>query len=130
MQTANAAVSFRDLQERANKEGERRAGRAVGTRNKTTLAVKELAQQYGPDAILKLAKLAGLVKDSKGHLVGQAQSEKAQVTAIGMLLDRAYGKAVQPIQNDPDNPVNAINQIMIVIKDPAEMKKIEGRVQE
>jgi len=49
--------------------------------------VKELARQYGPEAIAELARLA--IK---------AESEAARVAAIKELLDRGYGRAVQPIE--------------------------------
>jgi len=46
-----------------------------------------LAQQYGPEAIAELARLAT-----------KAESEAARVAAIKELLDRGYGRAVQPIE--------------------------------
>ena len=46
-----------------------------------------MAQQYGPEAIAELARLAT-----------QAESEAARVAAIKELLDRGYGRAVQPIE--------------------------------
>lgn len=62
------------------------AGRPKGALNKVTAEVKELAQKHGPDAIKTLAKLA------KG-----ADSDAAKIAACRELLDRAYGKAAQPV---------------------------------
>jgi hypothetical protein len=67
-------------------DGARRgAGRLKA--NKVTAEVMELARQYGPGAIAELARLAT-----------QAESEAARVAAIKELLDRGYGRAVQPIE--------------------------------
>jgi hypothetical protein len=63
------------------------AGRKKGTPNKVTAEIKQLAQKYGPEAIAELARLAT-----------QAESEAARVAAIKELLDRGYGRAVQPIE--------------------------------
>lgn len=71
------------------------AGRPKGSANKVTAEVKELARQYGPAAIDELAKLAGLA----GRRY-KAQAEAAQVAALKEVLDRAYGKATQPIANE------------------------------
>lgn len=72
-----------------SKPGERRGGRKKGTPNKVTASIRKLAQAYGPEAIAELARLAK-----------EAQSESARVSAIGMLLDRGYGKAPQPLDGD------------------------------
>lgn len=62
------------------------AGRPKGALNKTTAEVKELAQKHGPAAIQTLAKLAK-----------SADSDAAKIAACKELLDRAYGKAAQPV---------------------------------
>jgi hypothetical protein len=63
------------------------SGRKKGTPNKVTAEIKGLAQKYGPEAIAELARLAT-----------KAESEAARVAAIKELLDRGYGRAVQPIE--------------------------------
>ena len=63
------------------------SGRKKGTANKVTAEIKELAQKYGPEAIAELASLAT-----------KAETEAARVAAIKELLDRGYGRAVQPIE--------------------------------
>jgi hypothetical protein len=63
------------------------AGRKKGTPNKVTAEIKELAQKYGHEPVAELARLAT-----------KAESEAARVAAIKELLDRGYGRAVQPIE--------------------------------
>jgi N-methylhydantoinase B/oxoprolinase/acetone carboxylase alpha subunit len=69
-------------------------GRPKGSPNKATAEIKEIAQQYGAEAI---SELWGLAKN--------AQSEQARVSAIKEILDRAYGKATQTIAGDKNNPL-------------------------
>jgi hypothetical protein len=64
------------------------SGRKKGTPNKVTAEIKQLAQQYAPEAIAELARLAAT----------KAESEAARVAAIKEFLDRGYGRAVQPIE--------------------------------
>lgn len=63
-------------------------GRRKGTPNRVTKEISELARAYAPAALKELARLAKA-----------AESESARVSAIGMLLDRAYGKPSQAIQH-------------------------------
>jgi len=71
---------------RGSKPGERRGGRQKGTPNKATAEVKVLAQKYAPAAIEEL-----------GRLSTGAESEAARVAAGKEILDRAYGKPMQPV---------------------------------
>lgn len=71
-------------------------GRVKGTPNKANAEIKELAREYGPAAIVKLAELAGLVKGKK-----PAKAEAAQVAANNHLLDRGYGKPTQGVELAP-----------------------------
>src|SRR5262245_22406447 len=71
---------------RGSKPGERRGGRQKGTPNKATAEVKVLAQKYAPAAI-----------DELGRLSTEAKSETARVAAANSLLDRAYGRPMQPV---------------------------------
>lgn len=77
---------------RGSKPGERRGGRQRGTLNRVTREIRALARVYGPAAIEEAAKLAGLSDGGKF----KAGSEQAQIAAINIILDRAYGKAAQP----------------------------------
>lgn len=78
------------------------AGRPKGSPNKTTAEVKALAQKHGPDAIKTLAKLAK-----------QADSDAAKIAACRELLDRAYGKASQPIAGDEEHPLRVISEVVL-----------------
>ena len=66
------------------------AGRKPGIPNKATADIKALAQKYTPAAMKEL-----------GRLSTEAESEQARVSAIGMLLDRGYGKVTQLVAGDP-----------------------------
>src|SRR6185295_8321696 len=68
-----------------------RAGRPKGARNKVTAEVKALAQTYAPAAIEELARLST-----------EAESEAARVAASKEILDRAYGKSMQPVAANID----------------------------
>lgn len=72
---------------RGSQPGERRGGRKAGTPNKVTADVRALAGKYGEKALKTLATIMG---DSK-------EPAAARVSAAKEILDRAYGKAPQPI---------------------------------
>jgi hypothetical protein len=80
-----------ETKQRHPNHGGKRAGsgRKKGTPNKVTAEIKVLAHKYGPDALKELARLAR-----------SAESEAARVAACREILDRAYGKAMQPISGD------------------------------
>ena len=71
------------------------AGRKPGRMNATTACVREIALTHGSAAIDKAARLAGLVVDADGKPIGMATSEQAQIAALSIILDRAYGKPSQ-----------------------------------
>lgn len=79
-------------------KGVRVAGRQKGTPNKATSEIKDLARQFGPQAVAELARIAGLTKGVP------SDNEQTRVAAIKELLDRGYGKSTQPISGDPDSP--------------------------
>ena len=93
---------------RGSKPGERRGGRLPGTPNKCTAQAKEIAGQYGPDAIAAMARLAGLVAGSS-----PAEGEQARISALKEILDRAYGKAPQAIVGDAN--ADPIQQVVNII---------------
>lgn len=81
-------------------------GRKKGVPNKVTADVRALAQKYGPDAILGLAILAGIEKAQKRlPTIKPATNETAQGMAMDKLLDRAYGKATQPLEHSVNESV-------------------------
>ena len=88
------------------------AGRKPGSLNKTTVDIKALAQSYGPAAIRSLAKLAGMIPGEE-----PAQSEPARIAATKELLDRGYGKAVQP-QSGPDGTSPVVTRVIYSWADP------------
>lgn len=71
------------------------AGRPKGAPNKASGEIKAIARQYGPAAIRKLARMAGLVGKKP------AETEAVRVTAMRDLLDRGYGKPTQGIEIAP-----------------------------
>ena len=77
-------------------------GRVAGKPNKATAEIKQIAREYGPAAVHKLAELAGLVKG-----VSAAASEAARVAANREILDRGYGKAMQGVEisNGDEKPL-------------------------
>jgi hypothetical protein len=79
---------------RGSPPGVRRGGRQKGTPNKATAEIKEAARVYTKDA---LQTLVNVMKNS--------DSDAAKVSACKELLDRAWGKATQPIAGDPDQPL-------------------------
>jgi hypothetical protein len=65
------------------------AGRQKGTTNKNTALIKEIAIKDAPEMIKELVRLAL-----------HATNEAVRVAAAKELLDRAIGKAVQPVSGD------------------------------
>ena len=48
-----------------------------------------------------------------------AKNEQARIAAAKEILDRGYGKATQPLANDPENPLTQLpDKIEIVIVEP------------
>lgn len=96
-------------------KGKKTGGRVAGTPNKATHEVRDLARKYGPAAIEAAARLAGLVlvvapnKEGDGEIEvpeGMAESEPARIAALQLILDRAYGKATQPLSGgDGEGPI-------------------------
>ena len=89
-------------------KGNKTGGRRKGVRNKATREISELAKALVPAALTELGKLA------KG-----AVSESARVSAIGMILDRAYGKPSQALTvGNPDGTPMGPQVIQIVAAQP------------
>ena len=62
-------------------EGNKSGGRQKGTPNKATAEVRDLALDYGPEAVKEL-----------GRLAQEAKSETARISACNSILERAYGR--------------------------------------
>lgn len=80
----------------------RTGGRKPGTPNKVTADVRALAQKYGPKALKVLGEIMG----------GAAQPAAARVAAAKELLDRAYGKAPQPIAVNSANIADVFAELI------------------
>lgn len=73
-------------------KGFKTGGRTAGTLNKATAECKEIAGKYGPAAMRKLAKLAGLTR-------GKCTStEQTQAAACRDIVERWAGKPTQSIE--------------------------------
>lgn len=77
------------------------AGRPKGSRNKTTVDVKAIAQSYGADAVKTLAEM---MKDKKAP-------PAARVAAAKELLDRGYGRAKQEMEHTGGVTLNVITGV-------------------
>jgi hypothetical protein len=77
-------------------KGRKTGGRRPGSLNKATADIRELARNYGPEALVELARLAK-----------EAASETARVAAIKEILDRAYGKSPQAVTLDSELSIQA-----------------------
>lgn len=84
-------------------------GRQKGTPNKITADIRELAQQFGEEAIKSLVEI---VRD------GEAP-HAARVAAIKEVLDRGYGKAKQGVEltGAEGGPLETITRIELVALD-------------
>lgn len=72
-------------------------GRPKGVPNKATAEVKALAQQYAPAVFKELYRIS-----RKGD------PDAARVAASKEILDRAYGKASQPMEHSVDEGLEAL----------------------
>lgn len=79
-------------------------GRSKGTPNRATADVKSLAQLHGPAAIAEAVRI-----------MQKSESDQARMAAIKEILDRAYGKATQPISGDDTaDPIRSIMRVELV----------------
>ena len=67
-------------------------------RPKVVFEIRDLAREFGPAGITKLAEMAGLAPGTP------AEAEAVRVAAIKELLDRGFGKATLPISGDAEAP--------------------------
>ncbi len=75
----------------------------MGTPNKATAEVRELAREYTEDALKTLVQI----------MTGKKESAAARVAAANAVLDRGHGKpaqAVEPASKDADPPVVVIRR--------------------
>ena len=67
-------------------------------RPKVVLEIRDLAREFGPAGITKLAEMAGLAPGMP------AEAEAVRLGALKELLDRGFGRATQPLAGDSDAP--------------------------
>lgn len=84
---------------RGNMPGFKTGGRLLGTPNKTTADIRAAAAVFGPGAVRKLAELAGMATDADGKPIPPGPPA-TQFAALGMILDRAHGRALQSISGE------------------------------
>jgi hypothetical protein len=77
-------------------------GRPKGVKNKVTADVRALAGAYGPKALETLAEI----------MVCKKAPAAARVSAAREILDRAYGKAPQPIAVNSANMAEVFADLM------------------
>ena len=116
--------------------GAKTGGRMPGSLNRATAEIRALASVHGADAIAELAKLAGIAKDEAGGPIAGAQTDQARIGALGMLLDRGYGRSPLsvpvvvdlPDTSTPDGVIKAMAAIVAAVADgsisPAEGKDL------
>lgn len=86
-------------------KGKRYGGRQKGTPNKVGREVRELAQKHGPKIIQGLVDMAN----------DEGTPHAARVAASKEVLDRAYGKAAQPVTGEGgEGPVAASIEVTFV----------------
>ena len=84
------------------------AGRKKGSKHLLTADLKAACREHMPVIIAELVNIA-----TKG------ETHAARVAAIKELLDRGYGKAVQPVDGDGEGGPIKFTQIRRVIVDPS-----------
>lgn len=121
------------------------AGRPKGSKNRDgATELRKLARDFSQPALLKAAQLAGILpmknpdgsvmKDAKGEIIYHkpATGETAQLTAINIILDRAYGKPkeVLEINDERDNEqhVDALTETIQSKLDGIVASGAEGRL--
>jgi len=93
----------------------RSPGRPRGVPNRASVAGRDLAMLWAPDAMREQARLAGLLRDPEGNPIRGSESDQVRLNAAQYILDRAYGKATQPIAGDDDaDPIRTVMQIRFV----------------
>ncbi len=92
-----------------------------GRPNKSSLMGRELAMQWGGDALREQARLAGLLRDPDGNPIPGSDQDNVRLTAAQYIADRAFGKATQPISGDDEfDPIRSVMRIEFVNPPPAQ----------
>ena len=83
----------------AHKGHKKAGGRKKGVPNKATAEVKALAQEYGSEMIAALYDLT------------KSEDERIKLAAIGMMLERGYGRAAQAVTMTTDVGENFVQTL-------------------
>jgi hypothetical protein len=86
-------------------------GKPPGTKNKTTIELREAAREYTEEALKTLV-----------HICQNGKSEQARISAATALLDRGYGKPSQTVQmgTDAESPLAIKIDASLTAKEAAE----------
>jgi hypothetical protein len=97
------------------KGSEKTGGRKKGTLNKATADLKVIASDYGYNALLEIVRLST-----------ESENEQIRLSACKEILDRAYGKAPQYIENKTTviqtekSPLELARQVAFILNEAAE----------
>lgn len=78
-------------------------------------ALAAYAKQFTPEAIEGIVQIARNRKNSSG----------VRLQAWNDILDRGWGKPTQTVAGDPDNPLQSVTEVRLVIVDGKASKVIE-----
>lgn len=85
-------------------QGRKTGGRTKGTPNKATASIKELAGKHSEEAVKTLLSV----------MQNTAEPAAARVSAAKEILDRAHGKATQPVSgDDAADPIRTVTEIIL-----------------
>lgn len=74
--------------------------------------IVDLTQETSPEEVKKTARAyARQALEALALIMTTSPSHNARINAANSILDRAYGKATQPLANDKDNPIGAVVQL-------------------
>jgi hypothetical protein len=90
----------------AGKGAPKTGGKVKGTPNKVTQEIRDLCRVHGPAVI---ARLVTLTHDKSGAVAVAASRE---------LLDRGYGKSIQPLAGSADGDPIQLEQRTVIILPP------------
>lgn len=89
--------------------GNKAGGRPKGSRNKTTIEIRQAAQKYSDDALKALFTV-----------VTKSNSDTAKISAAREILDRAYGRSPQALTGADGGAMEMVARIERVFVDGPE----------
>lgn len=89
-----------------------------GKPNKASVAGRDLALLWGPEAVRGIAVLAGIVRNPDGTPIPGSESDQVRLNAMVELVNRAYGKPHQVIVGDEEGgPIRHAMNLVFVAPD-------------